>query len=380
MIVLGVLCVKILILMTHPAPYRIIFFKELSKYVDLTVMYEAENYKGIDSREWNIDKNKKTYKEIYLTKSKKINGDFINSLGVLKIIDDSYDCVIVMAHGTLCSKIAIMYMRLLKMPYVLNIDGVLPYVMEKESKIKYFMKKIFYNGADMYITTGKQSVKYLEHYSINNKMIKFYHFTSVYDDDVLSKIITEEEKVIKKKLLNIDKKMILYVGRVISIKGIDALLNVAKLLSCNHDIEFYVIGGNTDDKYKHIIKNNYYKNIRFIPYMNKTALDKYYEAADVFFLPTEQDTWGLVINEAMAKGLPVVTTENCGAGMEMVENNKNGFIVKVNDALDMADKIKKIMENDELRENMKKYSLSIAKKFTLENMIQDHLKFFNISN
>ena len=99
-----------------------------------------------------------------------------------------------------------------------------------------------------------------------------------------------------------------------------------------------------------------------------------------FFLPTEQDTWGLVINEAMAKGLPVVTTENCGAGMEMVENNKNGFIVKVNDALDMADKINKIMENDELRENMKKYSLSIAKKFTLENMIQDHLKFFNISN
>lgn len=369
---------KILILMTHPAPYRVSFFEELSKYVDLTVMYETENYKGDDSRDWDIDKRKKIYKEIYLTKSKKINGDIIKSLGVLRVVNNSYDYVMVMAHGTLCSKIAIIYMRLFGISYILNLDGVLPYVIKNENKIKYFMKKIFYHGAKKYITTGQQSIEYLKYYGINNNLIELYHFTSIYNSDVILTTIADNEKRIIKNVLNIKGKMILYVGRIIPIKGIDALLKVAKLLSNDNDIEFYVIGGNVDDKYKNIIKNNYYKNVHFLPYMDKKILDKYYKAADVFFLPTEQDTWGLVINEAMAKGLPIVTTKNCGAGVEMIENNKNGFLTNINDILDMADKIKNILKNNETREKMKEYSLKIAKNFTMEKMVNDHLKIFNI--
>lgn len=79
-------------------------------------------------------------------------------------------------------------------------------------------------------------------------------------------------------------------------------------------------------------------NVHFIDFMPKKELADYYRAADIFVLPTREDIWGLVINEAMAYGLPVVTTEKCVAGVEMVCEGHNGYIVPVEntDALKKA--------------------------------------------
>ena len=47
-------------------------------------------------------------------------------------------------------------------------------------------------------------------------------------------------------------------------------------------------------------------------------------------MPTREDIWGLVINEAMAYGLPIITTDNCLAGLELIKNEENGYIIPVN--------------------------------------------------
>ena len=52
------------------------------------------------------------------------------------------------------------------------------------------------------------------------------------------------------------------------------------------------------------------KNVYFIEFKKSEELNEYYKAADIFVHPTREDIWGLVVNEAMAKGLPVVTTNN----------------------------------------------------------------------
>ena len=100
----------------------------------------------------------------------------------------------------------------------------------------------------------------------------------------------------------------------------------------------------------------------------KKELSEYYKAADIFVLPTREDIWGLVINEAMAYGLPVVTTNKCVSGVELVKDYKNGFIINVDDVKQLAYAINLILSDDILREKMSKESLKTIDKYTIENM------------
>ena len=64
------------------------------------------------------------------------------------------------------------------------------------------------------------------------------------------------------------------------------------------------------------------KNVYFIPFQNSDIIELYFKAADLFVFPTREDIWGLVINEAMANALPIITTDRCVAGLELIENEK----------------------------------------------------------
>ena len=100
----------------------------------------------------------------------------------------------------------------------------------------------------------------------------------------------------------------------------------------------------------------------------------YYKAADLLVLPTESDVWGLVINEAMACGLPVVTTNRCVAGLELVEDGINGYLVPVNDREALAEKLRLVLSAD-YRE-MGERSLEKIRPYTLENMAKSHVEIF----
>ena len=88
-------------------------------------------------------------------------------------------------------------------------------------------------------------------------------------------------------------------------------------------------------------------------------------------LPTREDIWGLVINEAMAYGLPVITTDRCVAGLELVEDGVNGYIVPVNDAASLAEKMLCVLNGD--MQQMGRRSLEKIQGYTIENMAQTHV-------
>ena len=100
--------------------------------------------------------------------------------------------------------------------------------------------------------------------------------------------------------------------------------------------------------------------------MSKEELMDYYLSADLFVFPTREDVWGLVINEAMACALPVVTTERCVAGIEMIENGINGYIVPVENQEILCDAIEKILSDEIMRTNMAAQSLKRIKDYTYE--------------
>lgn len=75
-------------------------------------------------------------------------------------------------------------------------------------------------------------------------------------------------------------------------------------------------------------------------------MDKYYKAADLFVLPTREDIWGLVINEAMAYGLPIITTDKCVAGVQLL-NNQELTIIPTNDISSLATAINYLLKDDQ---------------------------------
>ena len=101
---------------------------------------------------------------------------------------------------------------------------------------------------------------------------------------------------------------------------------------------------------------------------------KYYHAADCFVLATRGDTWGLVINESMAAGLPVITTKKCVAGCCLIEDDVNGYLVEADNVEELAQAICKLHHDEATRFLMGRNNLEKISKYTIENMA---LQIFN---
>ena len=99
-------------------------------------------------------------------------------------------------------------------------------------------------------------------------------------------------------------------------------------------------------------------------------LKKYYKMADVFVLPTREDIWGLVVNEAMAYGLPVVTTDKCNAGLELIQNGENGYIVSTDNYIELEEGIRKTLDHSLVMGNN---ALLKIGDYTIERMAVDHI-------
>jgi glycosyltransferase involved in cell wall biosynthesis len=116
------------------------------------------------------------------------------------------------------------------------------------------------------------------------------------------------------------------------------------------------------------------ENAHFVGFTRKEALAEYYKAADVLVLPTWSDVWGLVVNEAMSFGLPVITTDQCVAGMELVRPGENGYIVPIQNREALAEAINRLLQQD--YRGMGAAALEAIRPYTIENMAKVHADIF----
>ncbi|MDO5122822.1 MAG: glycosyltransferase family 4 protein, partial [Erysipelotrichaceae bacterium] len=143
------------------------------------------------------------------------------------------------------------------------------------------------------------------------------------------------------------------------------------------DIGVYIVGGEPEEHVLQYVKDNPLDNIRFIPFLNKEQLAEYYAAADCFVLPTRYDIWGLVINEAMAYGLPVISTDRCVAAVQFNEQCGNALIVPAEDVTSLREAIMKLYQDEALSQKLQAGSLAGIRDWSLENMKDDLISILN---
>src|SRR6202042_140238 len=93
-------------------------------------------------------------------------------------------------------------------------------------------------------------------------------------------------------------------------------------------------------------------SIRFIGFRNQSELPALYDLCDVFVLPSEHEPWGLVVNEAMNGGKPVIVSDRVGAGPDLVDDGVNGFVYPTRNIASLADRLRRLIDNPENRAKM----------------------------
>ncbi len=364
--------VKVLYLTNLPAPYKVDFFNRLGKFCELTVLFERNTASNRDGK-WKSDE-RRSFDAVFLKGIKTGKEDAL-CFSVVRYLEKSdYDFIVICGYTTPTSILAITYCKIKRIPYVLSIDGAKD---TTENGAKRWLKSLLIRGAQLYLCPGRESFNYLLHHGANEKKIRIYPFTSLQEKQIDSQILSLEEKNKIKHELDIQEEiMILAVGQYINRKGFDILLNAVDFNDPR--IGVYIIGGEKPlDEYIRIIGEKSLINIHFLDFQKSDMLKKYYHAADVFVLPTRCDIWGLVINEAMANGLPVITTTECVAGIELVQDDENGYLIPANNSEILKIKLIEVLFDESKRRMMGKNSLKKIQRYSIENMAFEHFVFFS---
>jgi glycosyltransferase involved in cell wall biosynthesis len=144
-----------------------------------------------------------------------------------------------------------------------------------------------------------------------------------------------------------DGVVVLSVGRAVPDKGFDVL--VAACADAGVRLET-VVGGATEEELAHR-----------------------YVAADIFALLSRQETWGVVVTEAAASGLPLVLSDRVGAAYDLLRDGENGLLVPADDVAAAARAIRTLAEDPELRRRMGERSRELVRGWGYEPSVENFL-------
>lgn len=229
-------------------------------------------------------------------------------------------------------------------------------------------------GSDVNVLAGKQSVSAQIKHALSDcsaitavsedlatkmkTMGNFHGKIHVFPNGVdLSLFAIRDKKVEREKAgWPADKKVILYVGRLSPEKGVDCLLEAARILKREQtNITIIVIGGGAEEKRLKALSETLglTDTVRFLGEQSPAEINRFLGLADLLCLPSIREGCPNVILEAFASGRPVVGSQ-VGGIPEMINNGENGFLFRAGDAKDLADALDKTLRMNWDTESIRK--------------------------
>lgn len=353
------------------APYRTLQINEFSKIKNIRITtYYTDDRK--DNRIWNVSDGN-GFKEIDLDGFNILNKYGYINKGLFSIVREN-DLILLCGYEKPTYIILSLICRLLNKPYILIYDGISTNRLNKnENVIKYFIKNIVIKNAKYIMGNGTVSKKYFSEV-FGYKIDRIYNQFLAVDSEKINELYKDREVYRKeyRKKLNIseNEKVLIYSGRLIDIKNVDAVVKAISKLD-RSDMVLLITGGGELENYISDLSKKL--NVRtiitgFIPEQDK--LFKHYFVGDMLILPSINEPWGLVINEAMSAGLPVLVSEICGCSLDLINNGENGYIIDPTDIEDIKLKIDRMINNKEL-DLMGQKSRQIIEQWNFKNSAEN---------
>lgn len=244
----------------------------------------------------------------------------------------------------------------------------------KRSAWKEWLKKLLFKRVDATLGSGEESRAFTMKYGVPAKRaIRLQHSIDV--DHYVSgykKNFENRERI--RNEIGVSGTVYIYVGRLWSGKGISYLLKAFELVqrSVESDVSLLLVGdGEEESQLKKYCTDRGIKNVIFAGFHQKGELPRYYIAADVFVFPTLGDPYGLVVDEAMASSLPVISTNAAGEISDRIENGVNGYIVSTGNSESLSNGMLKFVDNEKLCRDMGAHSLEKIIRNTPDKWAED---------
>lgn len=366
---------KVLFLTNMPSPYRVDFFNELGRHCDLHVFFEKDKSKTRDDK-WQ-SYNFQNF-SAYFPKSIAIQGSAKTYMSLIREYKKiSPDITIVCDYSSHTGYLFLLYLITNRIPYSIEGDGAL---LRPNSPPKHLLKKFVFERASKLLYTSEEHKKCLLEHGAREDQLFLYPFTSIWESEIIPSDNLSKVKEEARNLLfpsNLGRVQILSVGRFIPVKRFDLLLRAFKPF--DNIANLLIIGGHPTEEYIDIINANTIQNVSFLPFMSKKELYKYMLASDIFVFTSEGDVWGLVINEAMANGLPVIATTGCLGATQMAKNNPGILIGKNRDLQSLETNLAKVIEMSQSeRDKLSIANLEKVHEYTIEKMAKRHIEIFDL--
>jgi len=224
----------------------------------------------------------------------------------------------------------------------------------------------FFAGVNAFGVIGEQARRSLRATGVPEEKMFFSPYAV--DSDLFKPNVHQRESCRRRLGIPGDRFVLLFSGKLIPRKNPLLVLNALEQTPARNRVTFVVLGDGPDrslleQEGKRVLGENFL----LAGFKNQSQLAPYYQAADIFVLPSIEETWGLVVNEAMHFGLPVVASDQVGCAADLVRSRETGLIFRSNDADDLARALQELIENDRLRVECSQNASRAIREYTPDN-------------
>ena len=243
--------------------------------------------------------------------------------------------------------------------------------------MRWLENQIFKEGNCKYFITNSRLIKnqVMEYFHISDKRIKVI-YNGVDNDKFNLGVKTYSAAMRDKYSIDNDELVLLFISNNWERKGLSTIIEAMSKTGIEK-IRLVVVGRGEKRRYISLAKNKMISPDKLIFTGLTDDVEKYYGMADIFVLPSRYEPFSNVCLEAMACGLPVITTRTNGAS-ELIKIGENGFIIDDWKDSDSIGGVIKILNNGNIREKFRENATRTAKEYTWERHIEETNKVFEL--
>lgn len=343
------------------SPYRIPVFNALASEpaIDLHVIFLAENDPTF--RQWRVYEDEINFSyEVLPSFRRRVGGQNIllnrNLSGALARF--SPECILAGGYNYIASWQALSWARRRHVKFLLWAEST---IRDKRANYRVieFLKGIFLRRCNGFVVPGKSSSAYLNRYQVAESAI--FAAPNAVDIDLFARLAAETriDDAGERKALRLPSRFFLFAGRLVPEKGVFDLLEAygrqAPALRAEIGIVFAGDGparSGLSARAAAIAPGS----VHFTGFLHRENLARHYALAEALVFPTWADAWGMVVNEAMACGLPVIVSDAAGCTADLVEDSWNGRMVRAGDVDQLASAMAQVVADPKARATMGQHS------------------------